>query len=97
MAFADEAEAASWEGKPLEGGTPRASAGRNKPARRREEKTGEGVRNLEAGTYRVRQARDKWTPGVDGAEGAGTPGKGPGPRGHPAGRVGNTLEGSKTA
>jgi hypothetical protein len=33
----DEAGAASWEGKPLEGRTPKASAGRNKPARRREE------------------------------------------------------------
>jgi hypothetical protein len=35
--FVDEAEAASWEGKPLKGRTPWTSAGRNKPARRREE------------------------------------------------------------
>jgi hypothetical protein len=56
-----------------------------------------GVRNLVTGTYRVRQTRVEWTPVVDGVIGEGTPGKGPGPRGHPAGRVGNTLEGSKTA
>jgi hypothetical protein len=34
---AEEAGAASWEGKPLEGRTPETSAGRNKPARRWEE------------------------------------------------------------
>jgi hypothetical protein len=56
-----------------------------------------GVRNLVAGTYRVRQARVQWTPVADGVVGAETPGKGPGPRGHPAGCVGHTLEGSKTS
>jgi hypothetical protein len=35
--LADEAGAASWEGKPLKGRTPRALAGRNKPARHWEE------------------------------------------------------------
>jgi hypothetical protein len=79
--FVDETEAASWEGKPLKGRTPRALAGRNKPARRREEETGVGVRNLVAGTYRVRQTRGEWTPDADGAVGAETPGKGPEPRG----------------
>jgi hypothetical protein len=95
--FVDETGAASWEGKPLKGRTPRALAGRNKPARLREEETGVGVRNLVAGTYRVRQTRGEWTPVADGAVGAETPGKGPGPRGHPAGCVGQTLEGSKTS
>jgi hypothetical protein len=42
---------ASSEGKPLEGGSPWTLAGRNKPARHREEKAREGVRNLDAGTY----------------------------------------------
>lgn len=79
--FVDETRAASWEGKPLKGRTPGALAGRNKPARRREEETGEGVRNLVAGTYRVRQTRVEWTPDADGAVGEETPGKGLEPRG----------------
>jgi hypothetical protein len=55
-----------------------ALAGRNKPARRWEEQTGEGVRNLEVGTYRVRQTRGEWTPSVDGAVGERNPREGAG-------------------
>jgi hypothetical protein len=56
-----------------------------------------GVRNLVAGTYRVRQTRVEWTSDARGVVGTRTPGKGPGPRGQPAGCGGQTLEGSKTS